>query len=63
MTFSRRCNETVEQIVDVLLMPEVPGIGRSPGSDDNTFLGLIQTNLILPLAIIYTRWCSPTPMH
>ena len=44
--------ESIKQSIDVCFVPQIPGIGRCAGSDVEGALGLIETDLILPLLVI-----------
>ena len=45
-------DQAVEEIVDVAFVPQVPGVGRSPGGDVEAFRGLIEADLVLPLRVV-----------
>ena len=44
------------------LMPKIPRIGRCSRGEINTFLGLIELLLVLPLLIVDPSWRTATPV-
>src|SRR5688572_23819949 len=59
-------DEPVEEFIDVLLMPKVPGIRRCSWRDVNAFAWLVafaQLNLIAPLRVIYGRRGAASAVH
>ena len=56
-------NEPFEQLIDWGLVPEIPLIARRAWCNVNTFSGLIETLLIVPLLIIHLRGRPATTMH
>jgi len=59
-------NQSVEELVDVPLMPKIPSICRGSRSYIDhilRFVSISQANLVFPLGIIHSRRSSATPMH
>lgn len=56
-------DQTIEELIDVSLVPEVPGIGCSPGHEVDALSGLVQAFLVFVLLIIDCRRGSASSVH
>ena len=56
-------DQPLEHRVDVALMPQVPGVGRSPRSDVNALRRLVEADLVLPLLVVHLRRGATAAMH
>ena len=56
-------DDSFEKLVNVILVPKVPGIGGRSGREVYTLFWLIESDLVSPLTVVDCSRCPPTAVH